>query len=134
LPLNIESYLIQCRYYATAFETSMQSMISLQSGGGPPKANNILINGTNKNINGGGAYNKVTITKGKRYRLRLINMSVDQYMRVSLDGHTMRVMTSDFVPIKPYDTQTLLIAIGQRYDVVSISCASLPGQSHRSLY
>ena len=30
----------------------------------------------------------------------------------------MQVITSDFIPIKPYTTQTLLLAIGQRYDVV----------------
>ncbi|EGP88992.1 putative multicopper oxidase, type 1 [Zymoseptoria tritici IPO323] len=116
--VDLGPYSLTDWYYATAFETSMQSMISLQTQGGPPKANNILINGTNKNAAGGGAYNEVTITKGKKYRLRLINMSVDQYMRVSLDGHKMTVMTSDFVPIKPYVTETLLIAIGQRYDVI----------------
>lgn len=110
------------RYYGTAFAGSAQSFISLQSGGGPPTADNLLINGTNKNNGtnnpGGGSYNKVTMTKGKKYRLRLINMSVDQPMRVSLDGHTMNVMTSDFVPIKPFAAQWLLIQIGQRYDVV----------------
>jgi hypothetical protein len=35
----------------------------------------------------GGAYNKVTLTAGKKYRLRLINTSVDNHFRVSLDNH-----------------------------------------------
>jgi FtsP/CotA-like multicopper oxidase with cupredoxin domain len=39
-------------------------------------------------------------------------------IRVSLDNHMMQVMTSDFIPVVPYYTQTVLLAMGQRYDVV----------------
>lgn len=106
------------RYYQSVYTDADQSFIALQSGGGPPTPDNILINGTNKNAAGGGTYSKVTMTAGKKYRLRLINTSVDQFMRVSLDNHTMSVMTSDFVPIKPFAAEWLLLAIGQRYDVV----------------
>lgn len=45
-------------------------------------------------------------------------MAVDSYIRVSLDSHIMTVMTADFVPINPFTTKWLLLAIGQRYDVV----------------
>lgn len=38
----------------------------------------------------------------------------------------MQVITSDFIPIKPYTTQTLLLAIGQRYDVI-ITANQSPG-------
>ncbi|TKA49833.1 hypothetical protein B0A49_11818, partial [Cryomyces minteri] len=58
------------------------------------------------------------MTKGKKYRLRLINSSADNFIRVSLDNHNFTVMTADFIPIKPYTTQWVLLAIGQRYDVV----------------
>ncbi len=61
---------------------------------------------------------QVTVQKGRKYRLRLINISSDSFFRVSLDNHVMQVMTSDFIPIKPFYTETLLMAIGQRYDVV----------------
>ncbi|KAK1091678.1 laccase, multicopper oxidase, benzenediol:oxygen oxidorectuctase [Friedmanniomyces endolithicus] len=92
--------------------------VNLGNGGPPPNADNMLINGTNKNANGGGSYNQVKITSGKKYRLRLINMSVDNYIRVSLDGHAMQVMTTDFIPCKPFSVNSLLLGIGQRYDVV----------------
>lgn len=57
---------------------------------------------------------------------RQVNSAVDASIRVSLDGHTMTVITSDFIPIKPYTTQTLLLAIGQRYDVI-ITADQAPG-------
>jgi FtsP/CotA-like multicopper oxidase with cupredoxin domain len=86
---------------------------------GPPKADNGLINGTNVGINGtGGSYAKVFIEAGKKYRLRLVNTAVDNHFRVSLDGHAFTVIQSDFVPIVPYDTNWLFLAIGERYDVV----------------
>lgn len=60
----------------------------------------------------------MTLTKGKRYRLRLINLALDNYIRVSLDNHPMQVMAADFIPIAPFYTLWLLLAVGQRYDVV----------------
>lgn len=105
-------------YYQTAFQINALASDDLQQGGPPPNADNILINGTNKNANGGGTYNQVSITKGKKYRLRLINMSGDNFIRVSLDSHVLEVMAADFIPVKPFTVDTLLIAIGQRYDVV----------------
>lgn len=38
----------------------------------------------------------------------------------------MQVITSDFIPIKPYSAQSLLLAIGQRYDVI-INANQAPG-------
>jgi FtsP/CotA-like multicopper oxidase with cupredoxin domain len=35
-----------------------------------------------------------------------------------MDGHPFTVITSDFVPIKPWVTNQLTLAIGQRYDVI----------------
>lgn len=55
-------------------------------------------------------------------------MSVNQYLRVSLDNHVMQVITADFVPVKPFYTPSLLINVGQRYDV--IIDANLPGGAH----
>lgn len=101
----------------TAWQVNAIAQQSLQQRGGPPGASNILINGEAKGSNGGN-YNQVTITKNKKYRLRLVNVAVDSYIRVSLDNHIMTVMTSDFVPINPFTTEWLLLAIGQRYDVV----------------
>ncbi|KAI7516240.1 hypothetical protein KC331_g22151, partial [Hortaea werneckii] len=116
--VDLGPYVLSDWYYPTAFQINSLAAINLQSQGPPPPGDTILINGTNKNANGGGQYNKVTMQKGKKYRLRLINTSVDNYIRVSLDGHNMTVMTTDFIPVKPFDVQTMLIGIGQRYDVV----------------
>lgn len=117
--LDLGPYILNEVYNGlTAWQVNAIAAQNLKTKGGPPGASNILINGTAKNANGQGDYNKVTITKGKKYRLRLTNVAVDSYIRVSLDNHNMTVMTSDFVPINPFTTQWLLLAIGQRYDVV----------------
>lgn len=86
---------------------------------GPPTADTALINGTMLNPSGtGGAYNKVTLTKGKKYRLRLINTSIDNHFRVSLDNHNLTVIQADFVPTHPYPAEWIFLAIGERYDVI----------------
>ncbi|KAK0615729.1 L559a mutant of Melanocarpus Albomyces laccase [Bombardia bombarda] len=86
--------------------------------GSPPPSNNILFNGTNVNPNGsGGSYSRVVLSPGKRHRLRLINPSVDNTFTVSIVGHRMTVIANDFVPVKPYTTQSLYMSVGQRYDV-----------------
>lgn len=101
-------------YHDTAYQAA-----EIAAQGGPPAADNGLINGTMLNPSGvGGAYNKVTLIKGKKYRLRLINTSLDNHFKVSLDGHNLTVIQADFVPIVPYSTQWLFIGIGQRYDVI----------------
>ena len=105
-------------YYPTAFQTEANANVNLQNLRGPPPGDNILINGTNKNAAGGGAYNNKTITAGKKYLLRLINTSVENSIRVSLDNHELTLVTADFVPIHPIKTNWILLAIGQRYNVI----------------
>ncbi|KAF2201219.1 hypothetical protein GQ43DRAFT_471972 [Delitschia confertaspora ATCC 74209] len=56
--------------------------------------------------------------KGVRYLLRLINTSVDTSFVFSIDGHSLTVIQSDFVPIKNYTNSSILIGIGQRYHVI----------------
>lgn len=117
--LDLGPYLFNEVYQGlTAWQVNAIAAQNLKNKGGPPGASNIVINGSGVSTSGEGSYNKVTITKGKKYRLRLVNIAVDSYIRVSLDNHNMTVMTSDFVPINPFTTQWLLLAIGQRYDVV----------------
>ena len=50
--------------------------------------------------------------------MRLINTAFDSTFIFSIDNHTLEVIASDFVPIKPYNTTSLLIGIGQRYHVI----------------
>jgi len=92
----------------TAFQFNSIANDSLQLGQAPPPSDNILINGTNKNAQGGGKHAEVMLTPGKKHRLRLINMSTESAIRVSLDGHQFDVITADFVPVKAFKVRNHL--------------------------
>lgn len=111
-------------YHQTAF-----SIFTYADTVGQPSAPNGLINGMNTNVlnctksedvncKGTGKRWSTTVTKGQKYRLRLINTSVDSMFKVQIDNHVMTVIQNDFVPIKPFNTTELLIASGQRYDII----------------
>lgn len=84
---------------------------------GPPTLDNGLINGTNvygdddSEDQTGARYN-VTFTAGTSYRLRLVNSAIDTMFAFSIDNHTLTVISTDFVPIEPYDTTVLSIGMG----------------------
>lgn len=56
--------------------------------------------------------------RAKRYMLRLINTSFRSTFVFSIDNHVLKVIDSDFVPIEPYHTTSILVGIGQRYRVI----------------
>ncbi|KAI5251392.1 hypothetical protein E4T42_04329 [Aureobasidium subglaciale] len=109
-------------YYDLANNVNEITLHNLQANAPPPPGDNILVNGKGKNNITGtitGSYSQMRLTKGKKHRLRLINTSVDNALWVKLDGHSFTVMSADFIPIKPITGQNwLLLAVGQRYDVV----------------
>jgi len=84
---------------------------------GPPIPNTGLINGAMKSASGG-KYHVTTIKKGRKIRLRLINTGIDNAFHVSIDNHNFTVITSDFVPVKPYTTNSVVLNIGQRADII----------------
>src|SRR5437764_381734 len=87
--------------------------------GTPYPMNNGLINGKNVNkATGSGSRYEMKFTAGKYHRIRFINSAIDTMFQVALDEHEMTVIAADFVPIKPFNTETLTIASGQRYDVI----------------
>lgn len=90
--------------------------------GPPPASNNILFNGTNVNPGGGtggpGKHAVVKVEPGKKHRLRLINLSVENAFTVSVVGHTMTVISIDWVPVKAHEMSSLFLNVGQRYDVI----------------
>ncbi|MDX6585225.1 MAG: multicopper oxidase [Solirubrobacterales bacterium] len=55
---------------------------------------------------------------GRRARIRFINAGGDTAFRVALGGHRMTVVHTDGHPIKPVQADTLLIGMGERYDVL----------------
>lgn len=85
--------------------------------GGPPTADNVLINGS-MTSSAGGKYATTTLTPGKKHLLRLANTGINNFLHVSLDGHPFTVIASDFTPIVPYTTTSVVLAVGQRYDVI----------------
>jgi FtsP/CotA-like multicopper oxidase with cupredoxin domain len=96
---------------------------------GPPiNADTGLINGKNM-FNSSGEHSTFSFTSGKKHRLRLVNTSTNTHFKFSIDEHVITVMSADFIPIVPYNTTVLNIAIGttavflslipgQRYDIV----------------
>ncbi|CAG8960632.1 hypothetical protein HYFRA_00013510 [Hymenoscyphus fraxineus] len=63
-------------------------------------------------------YYNTTVQAGKKYLLRIINTSVDNTFIFTIDNHNLTVISADFVPIKPYVTNAVLVGIGQRYHVI----------------
>lgn len=113
-PLSVTDF-----YYKQMYELGFVADGTVQPFRGPPVADNGLINGLNKNKDlTTGKYHNVTLIPGKKYKLRLVNTAVDNHFRVSLDRHSFKVIQADFVPIVPYETDWVFLAIGQRYDVI----------------
>jgi FtsP/CotA-like multicopper oxidase with cupredoxin domain len=54
---------------------------------------------------------------GQRIRLRLVNAGSDTVFRFAVGGHRLRVVAADGRPVRPVEVDTLLVAMGERYDV-----------------
>lgn len=74
------------------------------------------VNGV-KTILKGSKYNQ-TFEEGKRYLLQLINASSESMFIFSIDDHDFEVIAADLVPIVPYKTDSVFVAIGQRYQII----------------
>ncbi|KAH8664398.1 laccase [Xylariales sp. PMI_506] len=103
------------------YQTTTELTPILSAGGGPPpSSNNILFNGTNiypadPTV---GEYAVVTLTKGLKHRIRIINPSLDNHFQLSLVGHNFTVISTDLVPVEPVVTDNIFVGIGQRYDII----------------
>ena len=63
--------------------------------------------------------NGITIlARPRRYLIRIINTSFTSSFVFSIDNHEFQIVEADFVPVSPYPTQTIMVGIGQRYNVV----------------
>ncbi|HMH94363.1 MAG TPA: hypothetical protein VK586_25175 [Streptosporangiaceae bacterium] len=60
----------------------------------------------------------VTARPGQRARIRLINAASDTAFRVALGGHRLRVVHADGYPVRPADADTVLLGMGERYDII----------------
>lgn len=55
---------------------------------------------------------------GSRVRLRLVNAGSDTAYRFTVGGHPWRVIHADGWPVEPVEVDTLVIGMGERYDVL----------------
>lgn len=55
---------------------------------------------------------------GDRVRIRFVNAGADTAFRVALGGHRMTVTHTDGFPVMPVETDSLLIGMGERFDVM----------------
>jgi len=60
----------------------------------------------------GGPYS-LNVTDGKRYLLKLVTTSAEAHFIFSIDHHDLQVVAADFVPIKPYMTDSVFVGIGE---------------------
>ncbi|KAK7045822.1 laccase, multicopper oxidase, benzenediol:oxygen oxidorectuctase [Paramarasmius palmivorus] len=60
----------------------------------------------------------ITVTPGRRYRMRLVNTACDAAYTFSIDNHTMTVIETDAVNNEPLEVDSLMIYAGQRYSFV----------------
>ncbi|CAI7601011.1 unnamed protein product [Penicillium pancosmium] len=102
---------------------TVDEMYDSAQSNGPPTLDNGLINGTNvygddNSTSQTGYRFNTSVTADTSYRFRLVNAAVDTHFKFSIDNHTLTVIAMDLVPIEPFNTTVLSIAMGQRYDIV----------------
>ncbi|KAF8039879.1 hypothetical protein BT93_B2176 [Corymbia citriodora subsp. variegata] len=104
------------------FNSDPEAIISqaLQTGGVPNVSDAYTINGFP-----GPLYNcsakdtyRLKVKPGKTYLLRLINAALNDELFFSIANHTLTVVEADAVYLKPFETETLLIAPGQTTNVL----------------
>lgn len=83
---------------------------------------------------GDGARNEIVFESGTTYRLRLVNVATEGFFRFHIDSHTFSVIAMDLIPIVPYDTASIVIANGQRYDIVVTANQTADNYWMRALY
>jgi len=58
------------------------------------------------------------VPAGSKVRLRLINAGSDTAYRFAIGGHRLTVTHTDGYPVEPVEVDTILLGMGERYDVV----------------
>ncbi|AEO62279.1 multicopper oxidase like protein [Thermothielavioides terrestris NRRL 8126] len=90
---------------------AVQSMLSpYNTRFAPPIPDSLIVNeGLGSHIN---------VTKGKTYRIRIINFAAFGSAMIHFDSHTMNIIANDAAYVKKTDAYQLRIAPAQRYDVL----------------
>ncbi|KAK4730498.1 hypothetical protein R3W88_023486 [Solanum pinnatisectum] len=61
---------------------------------------------------------KLKVKPGKTYLLRLINAALNDKLFFSIANHTLQVIDADGVYVKPFETNTIIITLGQTHNVL----------------
>ncbi|KAF2231870.1 multicopper oxidase [Viridothelium virens] len=134
--VDLGPVLITDHFHKTAF-----SQVILEYLGRPPAPDSMLMNGNGTYyccpkldpLCVGNVSNPRLTTfnfvAGKSYKLSLVNTATSTHTTFWIDNHSFSVVATDFVPIEPYNTSILNIAIGQRYDIIVRANASLTQQT-----
>jgi len=101
-----------------------------------PASNNNLINGkndfdcsrTNLTCTPNAPRAMFNFKSGKTYRIRVVNTASAAVEKFTIDNHTFTVIANDFVPIEPYETDHLTLAVGQRNDII-VKATGQPGDA-----
>ncbi|KAL3536416.1 hypothetical protein ACH5RR_004877 [Cinchona calisaya] len=112
------------------FNADPEAIISqaLQTGGGPNVSDAYTFNGLP-----GPLYNcsakdtfKLKVKPGKTYLLRFINAALNDELFFSIANHTLTVVEADAIYVKPFETDTILIAPGQTTNVLLTTKSQFP--------
>ncbi|ONK67736.1 uncharacterized protein A4U43_C05F3210 [Asparagus officinalis] len=104
------------------FNTDTEAIINqaLQSGGGPNVSDAYTINGLP-----GPLYNcsakdtfKLKVKPAKTYLLRIINAALNDELFFSIANHSLTTVDVDAVYVKPFDSNTIIVAPGQTTNVL----------------
>ncbi|XP_073062965.1 laccase-17-like [Primulina eburnea] len=113
------------------FNADTEAIISqaIQTGGAPNVSDAYTINGLP-----GPLYNcsakdtfKLRVRPGKTYLLRMINAALNDEFFFSIANHSLTVVDADAVYVKPFKTNTILIAPGQTTNVLLRTKPKFPG-------
>ncbi|QRV94725.1 Multicopper oxidase [Ceratobasidium sp. AG-Ba] len=84
-----------------------------------PVPDSALINGKGRYVGGPTVQrSRINVTKGKKYRLRVINASAIGSFTFSIEGHNLTIIEADGIAHRPWTVGSFQIFAGQRYSVV----------------
>ncbi|KAK4270307.1 hypothetical protein QN277_023357 [Acacia crassicarpa] len=91
-----------------------------QTGGGPNVSDAYTINGFPGLLYNCSAKDtfKLKVKPGRTYLLRLINAALNDELFFSIANHSLKVVEADAIYVKPFETNTILIAPGQTTNVL----------------
>ncbi|KAI2482158.1 SufI multicopper oxidase [Pyrenophora tritici-repentis] len=118
------------------FHADYYTLVNATMNGRISPSNNNLINGrmnypcdeTSLPCTPNAGISKFKFESGKKHLLRLINAGAEGNQKFSIDGHMLKVIALDFIPVEPYMTNVVTLAIGQRTDVI-VEAIGNPGDT-----